>query len=298
MAEFVELSWLHDETSFKEALKKAFGSSGQQIKKYYSSKEQDRPIKAQTVSKLPINLVNHMMLNPEYQGPEISIILETQDILVLHKPPFIHCHPQNYSDKNTLLNFLVTKNKWEALRVNFDHYDRGLLYRLDYETSGVIVLIKDEKYLKFMRENFDTTMKRKFYWAIVEGDFDKEGRWIHYFKPTGLKGGKQKVSDLGAEESQEGILSVLKIMENQGKCLLLVNLKTGLRHQIRAQLAHLGFPILGDELYGGRKAERLFLHALRYEFSETVEDVNAELFDLFFDLHSALEMGHDVLGRF
>lgn len=298
MAEFVELTWLHDEPSFKEALKKAFGSSGQQIKKYYSSKEQDRPLKAQTVSRLPINLVNHLMLNPEYEGPEISIILETQDIIVLHKPPFIHCHPQSYSDKNTLLNFLVTKNKWDALKVNVDHYDRGLLYRLDYETSGVIVLVKEEKYLKFMRENFDTTMKRKFYWAVVEGDFDKEGRWSHYFKPTGLKGGKQKVSDLEAEESQEGTLSVLKIIENQGKSLLLVNLKTGLRHQIRAQLSHLGFPILGDELYGGRKAERLFLHALRYEFSETVEDMNAELFDLFFDLNSALEMSHDVLGRF
>lgn len=298
MADFIEFTWLHDEPSFKEALKSALGSSGQQIKRYYSSKEQDRPVKAGTVSRLPINLVNHMFLNPEYQGPEINIILETEDIIVLHKPPFIHCHPQSYSDKDTLLNFLVTKNKWEPLKVNIDHYDRGLLYRLDYETSGVIVLVKNEKYLKFMRENFDTTMKRKFYWAIVEGNFDKEGRWTHYFKPTGLKGVKQKVSDLESEESFEGTLSVLKISENQDKSLLLVNLKTGLRHQIRAQLSHLGFPILGDELYGGRKADRLYLHALRYEFAETVEDMNAELFNVFFDLNGALQMSHDVLGRF
>lgn len=298
MDKTVEFTWLKEERTLKEALKAALGCSGQLIKRYFSSKEQDRPIRAKDVSRLPLSFVNHMQINPEYVGPEIEIISETEDILVIHKPPFIHCHPLSYEDKDTLLNFLVTKGKWEALQVNTSHYDRGLLYRLDYETSGVMVLIKNERYLKFMREHFDTTMKRKFYWAIVEGDFDKDGRWTHYFKSTGLKGVKQKVSDLQFTEGHEGILSAMKIMSHEDKSLILVNLKTGLRHQIRAQLSFLGFPILGDELYGGKKAERLFLHALRYEFSEIVEDPKAELFDIFFDLNSALQMGHDMLGRF
>lgn len=298
MDKFIEFSWLHDESSLKEGLKSALGSSGQLIKRHFSSKEQDRPVKARDVSRLPISFVNHMQINPEYVGPQIEIITETDDLIVIHKPPFIHCHPLSYDDKDTLLNFLVTKGKWEALNVNTSHYDRGLLYRLDYETSGVMVLIKNEKYLKFMRENFDSAMKRKFYLAIVEGDFDQEGRWTHFFKSTGHKGVKQKVSDLELEEGQEGTLSVLKLLSHDNKSLVLVNLKTGLRHQIRAQLSFLGFPILGDELYGGRKAERLFLHALRYEFSETVEDPNAELFSVFFDLDRALQVGHDVLGRF
>ena len=298
MTPVIEFSWLHDESSLKEALKFTLGSSGQQIKKYFSSKEQARPVKARDIYRLPISLVNHMQINPEYQGPPVTIIMENEDIIVLHKPPFVHCHPHSYEDKDTLLNYLVSVNKWDSLLVNSESYDRGLLYRLDFETSGVIVLIKNEKYFRFMRENFDTTIKRKFYWAIVEGDFDKEGRWVHYFKSTGHKGVKQKVSDLELEEGHEGTLSVLKIMSDGDKSLLLVNLKTGLRHQIRAQLSFLGFPILGDELYGGRKAERLFLHALRYEFSVAVEDVNAELFDIFFDLNRALQMGHDMLGRF
>ncbi len=298
MSVSIEFTWLQDEPSLKEALKVTLGSSGQLIKRYFSSKEQDRAVNAREVYRLPLSFVNHMQINPEYQGPTIEIIAETDDYLVLHKPPAVHCHPLSYEDKDTLLNFLVVQNKWEPLLVNTANYDRGLLYRLDYETSGVIVLIKNDKYLKFMRENFDTTMKRKFYLAIVEGDFEKEGRWTHYFKPTGLKGVKQKVSEFESEESQEGTFSVLKISTNQEKSLLLINLKTGLRHQIRAQLSFLGFPILGDELYGGKKAERLFLHALRYEFSDTVEDTNPELFDLFFDLNSALQMGHDMLGRF
>jgi 23S rRNA pseudouridine1911/1915/1917 synthase len=296
--EFVEFSWLYDEATLKEAIQKSLGSSGQQIKKYFSSKEQDKKVFARDSVKLPISLVNHMKINPAYTGPVVTIISEDEDFLVLHKPAGVHCHPHSYSDKDTLLNFLASIGKWEPLFINQTNYDRGLLYRLDHETSGVMVLAKTEKAFKYIREHFDTSMKRKFYWAIVEGNFDKDGRWSHHFKATGLKGVKQKVLDHETQGSQEGSLAVMKITSHEGKSLVLVNLKTGLRHQIRAQLAHLGFPILGDELYGGRKAQRLYLHALRYEFFQTVEDPHAELFSLFFDLNGALQMSHDVLGRF
>lgn len=296
--EFVELSWLNNEATFKEAIQKTLGSSGQQIKKYFSSKEQDKPVLARESVKLPITLVNHMKINPVYSGPPVTIISEDDDFLVLHKPAGVHCHPHSYADKDTLLNFLVSAGKWQPLMVNQANYDRGLLYRLDQDTSGVMVVAKTEKSFKYIREHFDTSMKKKFYWAIVEGDFDKDGRWLHHFKATGLKGVKQKVTDHEIQGSHEGSLSAMKITSLEGKSLVLVNLKTGLRHQIRAQLAHLGFPILGDELYGGRKAERLFLHALRYEFFQTVEDPEADLFGLFFDLNGALQMSHDVFGRF
>jgi 23S rRNA pseudouridine1911/1915/1917 synthase len=296
--ELVEFSWLESEPTLKEALKKTLGSSGQLIKRYFSSKEQSRPIEARRSYKLPLDFVNHLQINPEYRGPEIKILAETADYLVLHKPPYVHCHPLAYSDKDTLLNFLASRNKWGPLLINKENYDRGLLYRLDNETSGVMVLAKNEPFLRKIRDQFSSAMKRKFYWAIVEGDFDQEGLWTHHLKATGQKGVKQKVSDSPLEETQEASLAILKVSTNQGKSLLLINLKTGLRHQIRAQLSHLGFPILGDELYGGKKSDRLFLHALRYEFSDVVEDPEADLFHLFFDLNSALKMSHDVLGRF
>lgn len=296
--EFIEFSWISEGPTFKEALQQTLGSSGQLIKKYYSSKEQSAPVQARRVYRLPVTLVNHLKINPTYVGPEVKILRETPDYIVLHKPYGVHCHPLSYSDQDTLLNFLVTAGKWESLLVNQEHYDRGLLYRLDHDTSGVMVLAKNEKALKSIRDSFSTAMKRKFYWAIVEGDFDKDGLWSHHFKATGQKGAKQKVSEWPEPSTQEATLSVMKIMHQEGKSLLLVNLKTGIRHQIRAQLAALGFPILGDELYGGKKAERLFLHALRYEFVEIAEDQNAELFDRFFDLDRALQVGHDVLGRF
>lgn len=294
----IEFCWLQDFENLKLGLKETLGASGQLMKRHFSSKELSRPIFAQSVVSLPIEFLNHGKINPEYVGPEASILREESQFVALHKPAGIHCHPLVYDDKDTILNYLISVNAWSALKVNEEHYDRGLLYRLDQETSGVLVLAKTQEYFEKIRSNFQTAMKRKFYWAVVKGTFDKEGIHQHYFRGTGVKGHKQKVSEDYHSEADQGTLNVLKVMEQGGYSLVLVNLKTGLRHQIRAQLAHLGFPILGDELYGGEKSERLFLHALRYEFDETVEDPKADLFHLFFDLDRALQVSHDMFRRF
>lgn len=294
----VDFQWLHDEKSTKHALQAALGSSGQLIKKHFDSKFQSRPVRARDLIKLPLDFVNHMRINPLYKGALPLILKESADYLALHKPSEVHCHPHAYSDQDTLLNFLAQTNHWATLCVNENQYDRGLLYRLDFETSGLVILAKNEEFLKKMRTEFSTLMKRKFYWAIVVGDFNQEGEWTHHFRATGAKGSKQVVSENADRDSQEGSLSVKKVMYQNGKSLVLVNLKSGLRHQIRAQLAHLGFPLLGDELYAGQKSERLFLHALRYEWDEAIEDKYADLFGSFFDLDCSLQMSHDMFGRF
>lgn len=296
--QFVEYQWLEDSDSLKDALQKSLNSSGQLLKKHFSSKELSRSIRSKDVSRLPLDLVNHMQINPVFMGPSPIIIKDTKDYLVLHKPSLVHCHPHTYSDQDTLLNFLVQSQEWEALNVNNDHYDRGLLYRLDYETSGIMLVAKNDAYFQEMRLKFKEKMKRKLYWVIVEGDFNQEGEWTHYFRASGAKGSKQKV-DLDFQSAADiGELEVRKVLYFEGKSFLLVNLSSGLRHQIRAQLSALGFPILGDELYGGAKAERLYLHAWRYEWDQIEEDINAELFVRFFDLNRCLQMCHDMLSVF
>lgn len=296
--ELIEVQWLRDEKSLKAALQESLHSSGQLLKKHFSSKELQRPIVAKEILRLPLSLVNHLKINPVFSGTRPSILSEDSSHIALHKPPGVHCHPLDYDDRDTLLNYLVEEKKFEALEVNSESYDRGLLHRLDLETSGVVLLAKTQRVYENTRNAFSTEVKRKFYWAVVNGTFNQEGSFTHHFKASGSKGSKQKVSDDSADLSTPGTMAVMKVCEKNGKSLLLINLKTGLRHQIRAQLAHLGFPILGDELYGGVKSERLFLHALRYEWMNVVEDPNAELFDRLFDLNSALEMSHDMLGRF
>ncbi len=281
---FVEFQFLNDEGSRKEALQALLGCSGALLKKHFSSSELSRPVLAKDKLRLPLDLVNQMRINPQYAGPKITILEETKDYIAVHKPSLIHCHPLVYSDQDTVLNFLQQEGKLESLHVNFDNYDRGLLFRLDYETSGVLVLAKTQELYDRMRGDFERQMKEKIYLAIVEGDFNKEGKWFHYFKGSGAKGSKQKVSDFESSDTQEGILEVKKLATKDQKSLLMVSLKTGLRHQIRAQLAHLGFPILGDELYGGHKAERLFLHAWKYDWGEMIQDNEADSFSHYFSL--------------
>ena len=294
----VEFQWLYDEPSFKKGLQKLLGSSGQLIKKHFSGKEQDLSIRARDLSRLPLEFVNHQGINPEFMGPAPIVIRETETILALHKPANLHCHPLGYSDVDTLLNYLVTQNLWQPLKVNEANYDRGLLYRLDFETSGIILLAKTQAAYDEVRKNFQSKMKQKIYWAMVDGDFDRDGSWSHHFQPSGSKGAKQKVSLDPGPNSVEGTLTVKKVMSEKGKSLVMVKLESGLRHQIRAQLSALGYPISGDELYGGKKAERLFLHALRYESDEVFEDPKADLFDSYFDLNRALQMSHDMLRSF
>jgi 23S rRNA pseudouridine1911/1915/1917 synthase len=282
--DFVEFQWLEDCPTKKEALQTALKCSGQLLKKYFSSKELQKNILAKELTRLPIDFVNNLKINPVFKGPRPSIIKETSRYIALHKPSEIHGHPLCYSDQDTLLNFLAEEGKWEALNVNTDHYDRGLLYRLDYETSGVILLAKEESYFNSIRNDFREKMKRKLYLVIVNGQFDREGAWTHFFRASGVKGSKQKVSDDSHHDAQEGNLKVRTLLVKDEKTLLLVSLETGLRHQIRAQLSHLGFPILGDELYGGAKSSRLFLHAWKYEWDEIVVDQNADGFEKYFDL--------------
>lgn len=296
--ETAEWQWLHDERSLKDALQKSIQCSGQLLKKHFSAKELARPQRSRDIVKLPLDLVNHLQINPLYQGPQARILKETNEYIALHKPGRIHSHPLRYGDTNTVLNYLVQEGKWDALMVNERHYDRGLLYRLDYETSGVLVLAKNEAFFVRFREGFHSEIKRKLYWAVVDGSFNREGEWTHHFIASGAKGSKQNVTSSPVPGATPGTFRVRKILEAGGKSLLLIDLKSGLRHQIRAQLAALGFPILGDELYGGPMAPRLFLHAWRYEWEDVVEDTNAELFFDFFDLNRALQMSHNVLSSF
>jgi 23S rRNA pseudouridine1911/1915/1917 synthase len=294
----IEFHWIQDYPSQKEALQGLLNCSGQLLKKHFASKDLNRPIRAKDRSRLPLDLVNHMKINPVFTGPRPAVLKETENYLVLHKPSNVHSHPHVYSDQDTLLNFLSEEGHHQTLNVNANNYDRGLLFRLDYETSGIMLVAKNDQYFEEMRVHFREKMKSKFYWAIVEGDFNQEGFWTHYFKGSGAKGSKQKVDVSPLPDSDMGELEVKKVLYENGKSLVLVNLSHGLRHQIRAQLAALGFPILGDELYGGAKAERLFLHALRYEWDEIEEDPNADLFDRFFDLNRGLQMSHDMFSVF
>ncbi|WP_297810474.1 RluA family pseudouridine synthase [uncultured Helicobacter sp.] len=135
-----------------------------------------------------------------------------------------------------------------------------LLHRLDKETSGVLLLVKDQStfHLK-AKESFKQMQVRKHYIAIVEGIIEEESEIT---APLLIKKGKfAKVTISKSNEGQKAITKIRPLEISGKKTKLAVEIKTGKTHQIRAHLAHLKHPIIGDTLYGAKPANRILLHA-------------------------------------
>lgn len=270
--EHSSLTILRPSESVELFLKDLLGVSATALKKFsfpknFLSKKADKGL---TLS-LPLNLLNRGMIYPEYSGPEMKILFEDENLLALDKAPFIHSHPLSYSEGDNCLSFLRSLRNDPLLKVNEANYDRGLLYRLDYETSGVLVYLKKDELYQELRTHFSSIAKEKIYHCLVSGEFKAEGAHEHSFSSSGEKGHKilcvAPRFETGKKDWQRGQLKVrlLQFFPETKQSLLEVTLFTGLRHQIRAQLAQLGSPLLGDTLYGGEAHERLCLHAHSYK---------------------------------
>ncbi|WP_104713401.1 RluA family pseudouridine synthase [Helicobacter cetorum] len=176
-----------------------------------------------------------------------SVIFEDENVLALFKPPFIESYD--------LVHFF---NDWV------------LLHRLDKETSGVILLVKENSEFSIKaKKAFKDRVVKKEYLALIQGILEEEQEINAPILTTKTTKAFSKISPKG----QEAITKVtpLKIMGK--KTLLKVEIKTGRTHQIRVHLKHIDYPIIGDMLYGNKQvpAKRLMLHAhkialLGYEF--------------------------------
>jgi 23S rRNA pseudouridine1911/1915/1917 synthase len=163
----------------------------------------------------------------------------------------------------------------------------GIMHRLDRTTSGVIVFTKNRPVNKALSEIFQKHDLTKQYLAVVEAPSAQTQFTVEMY--MGRVTGKSQQGKWGElPEARGGQYSktdfrVLKKITVEGRPCLLIecNLHTGRTHQIRVHLASRGLPILGDELYGGHPAKRLYLHAERLSFTinDTLYDVKAHGFD-------------------
>ena len=256
---------LQSHPSVQDFLLLNFQCSKARLKKYFDKKFLERSLIEKKPIQLPLNFVNDGEINPNYDGPPIKIIFEDEIFLVLNKPEKIFVHPLTYDESNNCLSFMRTINN-NYLKVNEKSYDRGLLYRLDFETSGVLVYLKKDEIYFNLRKNFDQMVHEKLYFAKVAGEFKKIGLIEQYLVSSESSGSKMKVY---AEQRAQSFHAKLEVLEScfdvdSNTSLLKIKLLTGHRHQIRAQLSGLGFPIIGDSLYGGLAFNRLCLHAFSY----------------------------------
>ena len=141
--------------------------------------------------------------------------------------------------------------------------EAGLVHRLDHGTSGCLLVAKDLESSERYQEGMRNESIHKRYMVLVRGRMQRDGFFLRYFTSRYKRSKKITVSETGIKKHQGSCK--WSVVGTQGNRTL-IDLKLmgpGRRHQVRAGLASLGFPIIGDELYGGVRAERLMLHASR-----------------------------------
>ena len=154
MKQEIKLSSLKEFESLASLAQELFGVSRNLLKRYDLHKKDKKVHPKQEVS-LPLDIVNHLVINPIYEGPKIKVLAEDERMIFLDKPAGIHCHPLSYCESDNCLSFLRSRaHKIETFSVNPTSYDRGLLYRLDQVTSGVLCVVKDSELFHQLRDNF------------------------------------------------------------------------------------------------------------------------------------------------
>ena len=175
---------------------------------------------------------------------ELDVRFEDKDILIINKPKGMVVHPGAGNPTGTLVNGLL----------NFDsslsYLPRaGIVHRLDKDTSGLMVVSRNEKtYLNLIDQLKERTVTRK-YTALVVGEPSLSGV---IDKPIG-RHPKFRTKQAVVKSGKEAISRFKKVKSLEGYSLLEVSLETGRTHQIRVHLSYLGFPIVGDNTYGGRR---------------------------------------------
>ena len=139
----IDYCLLQDISLTGDFLRDQFNCSSNKLKKFFDKSFLQRSFKKGSTLKLPLDFVNDGLINPHYDGPPIEIIAETEWFLVLNKLPNQFVHPLSYDESNNCLSYLRATRP-ELLNVNSSNYDRGLLYRLDFETSGVLIYVKQD----------------------------------------------------------------------------------------------------------------------------------------------------------
>jgi 23S rRNA pseudouridine1911/1915/1917 synthase len=195
----------------------------------------------------------------------LDIRYEDSDILVINKPAGIVVHPSPGHERGTLVNGILAY--CPELEGIGGMKRPGIVHRLDKETSGLIVVAKNDRALQYLQDQFRERRVGKRYLALVEGHFRKVEALID--APIGRDPRSRKKMAIiapGSSATSRPAQTLVRLLHPyEDVTLLECRPRTGRTHQIRVHLAFAGYPIVGDKVYGRRRQQgtldRHFLHA-------------------------------------
>ena len=207
------------------------------------------------------------------QNIPLDIVYEDENMLVVNKPSGMLTHPTSTEKENTLVNALLYKYQGELSDIN-GIMRPGILHRLDRNTSGLLMVAKNNNAHNFLADQIKNRTITKKYRAIVKGNYEKDEDEItlpiarHPKQPN-----KMFISPTGKES-----ITKVKVLERFGNeaTYLELTLITGRTHQIRVHLSHKNHPIYNDTMYGAGtgkvKTDEQVLQSFYLEFTKPFGD--------------------------
>lgn len=253
--------------------------SGEKVKPSYLLKKGDEVV---------VDLKKEGRLIPN-DDIRLSIVFQNDDFIVVNKTAGLKVHPSTFEENGTLVNGIIAKFP-EITDVNDgsagSEFRPGIVHRLDKDTSGLMVVARNQKAFEELKGLFQERKVHKKYSAIVfgklvpkEGVIDKPLAKAESYK-------KQIIAHRKTKTKIRNAITEFKVIKEYDNASLIEAVpKTGRTHQIRVHLASIGHPIVGDKTYGfGKKSDfwmvgRQFLHAqeLIFDFGKKRYNFNAEL---------------------
>lgn len=215
--------------------------------------------------------------NLKPQDIPLEIVYDDNDIIVINKPKGIVVHPANGNPDGTIVNAIMNICK-DSLSGIGGELRPGIVHRLDKDTSGLLIIAKNDKAHINMSEQIKDRKVKKTYIALVRGVVKENEATINM--PIG-RSTKDRKKMAVTKKGKEAITHFRVLQRYDKYTLLEIKIDTGRTHQIRVHLAEIGYPVIGDYTYSNGKNEfgiqGQLLHAKRLEFTHPITNEEMKL---------------------
>lgn len=235
-----------------------------------NSKNSKVSYKVQNGDIIEIHIPEAKQLDLKAQEIPIEVVYEDSDIIVVNKPKGLVVHPANGNWDGTLVNAVMAICK-DSLSGIGGEVRPGIVHRLDKDTSGLLIIAKNDKAHINMSNEIKNREVKKVYIALVRGIVAENEATINM--PIG-RSNKDRKKMAVVKNGKEAITHFKVIKRFDKYTLLEVKIDTGRTHQIRVHLSEIGYPVVGDEIYSNGKNEfgvhGQLLHAKSLDFKHPI----------------------------